>query len=56
MAKYKMQQRLFGLIIDGSSSQKITPVTSKETSIALEILVEVSKRNDLLKILAEFLF
>ena len=38
MSKYKMQQHIFGLIIDGSQNASITPVTSKETSIALEIL------------------
>ena len=38
MAKYKLQQKLFGLFIDGSLSEKITPVTTKEVSMALEIL------------------
>ncbi len=42
MAKHKMQQRIFGLIIDGSHGQ-ITPVTSKETSIALEVLQKALK-------------
>jgi hypothetical protein len=42
MAKHKLQQRIFGLIIDGSHGQ-ITPVTSKETSIALEILKKAEK-------------
>ncbi len=42
MARNKMQQRIFGLIIDGSHGQ-ITPVTSKETSIALEILQKAQK-------------
>ena len=43
MAKYKMQQRIFGLIVDSSQSDKITPVTSKETSIALEVLQKAQK-------------
>lgn len=43
MAKYKMQQHIMGLIVDGSASSKITPVTSKETSIALEILEKAQK-------------
>ncbi len=43
MAKNKMQQRIFGLIIDGSSTGQITPVTTKETAIALEILFLAQK-------------
>lgn len=43
MAKYKTQQRIFGLIIDGSQNDKITPITSKETSIALEILQKAQR-------------
>lgn len=39
LAQSKTQSKVFGAIIDGSQSEKFTPVTSKELALSLELLL-----------------